>query len=205
MAPNLNAFTKLKWYYQVVAVAGLSGALLGAVWYQFLDPIQTQITEKGGQLTKLQQEVAASLLLRKKFEQFKVESVELGRKLDELKSVLPLEKETDLIIKAIQSEAKASAVKINKVTLRGQIDHEVYTEWPWDMEVVGTYNSVAEFFDRIRRLPRIVNVSNMKVSSRASDGVAAFTSSISSTYTATTFIYHEEPVVSTAPPPKPAK
>ena len=36
-------------------------------------------------------------------------------------------------------------------------------------------------------------------------GEAAFTSSVGATYTATTFVYREEPVETTAPPPKPVK
>ncbi len=205
MAPNLQAFTKLKWYMQIAVVAGVCGAGLGGFWYWMLSPMETQITEKEGQLTTLQQEVAASLLLKKKFEQFKAETNELGKRLEELKAVLPLERETDIIMRSIQAEGKASGVKINLYQLRGLIDHEVYTEWPWNMEVVGTYNSVCEFFDRMRRLPRIVNVTNLRMSGRASEGAASFTASVGVTFTATTFIYHEEPIASSAPPAKPAK
>jgi len=50
-----------------------------------------------------------------------------------------------------------------------------------------------------------VNISGVKLSGRASEGERALTESIGTTYTATTFIYHEEPVATTAPPAKPVK
>src|SRR5262249_49840054 len=98
-----------------------------------------------------------------------------------------------------------TGVKILRIGLRPTIEHDVYTEWPWDMEAVGTYGNVGAFFDKIRQLPRIVNISGVKFSGRAPEGERALTESIGTTYTATTFIYHEEPVATTAPPPKPVK
>jgi Tfp pilus assembly protein PilO len=205
MTLDMKGFSKLKWYYQILIVGGVCGLLLAGVWYQFLVPLQDEIAAKSTQMTDLQQQVAKSLQQQKIYEQMKADSVVLGQKLDDLKRILPLDKETDLIIKAIQAEATLTGVKIMRVGVRPVIDHEVYTEWPWDMEAVGTYNSVSAFFDKIRQLPRIVNISGVKVTSRAAAGDKAVVESVGTTYTATTFIYHEEPIVNAAPAAKPVK
>ena len=39
-----------------------------------------------------------------------------------------------------------------------------------------------------------MNISNLRVTGRASEGEQAFTASVGATFVATTFIYHEEPV-----------
>jgi type IV pilus assembly protein PilO len=191
----------MKWYYQIAVVAGVCGALLAGVWYQFLSPMQNQITSKQSQLTTLNAEVAKALKQKLYFEKMKAESQELEAKLMDLKRVLPLEKETPEIVRSFYAEAQGSGVRILRLTLRGTVEHEVYTEWPWDMEVIGTYNSVAAFLDRIRQLPRIVNVAGMKLVLRNSAGEKAATESVGATYTATTFIYHEEPASTPAPAP----
>jgi len=195
----------LKWYYQILVVVLICGAGLAGVWYQFLSPMQDQITAKQKTADDLRKEVARSLIQKKIFEQFKAESLELAKKLDVLKTELPLDKETDQIIKSVRAEADAAGVRILRIALRPTIDHDVYTEWPWDMEVVGTYNGTGTFFDKVRQLPRIVNITNVKLSSRASEGERAFTESIGALFTATTFIYHEEQVASTAPVAQPVK
>jgi len=202
---DTKAFTRLKWHYQILIVGGICGLVLAAVWYQFLSPMQDQIDAKLKQVSDLQLQVAKSLQQEKVFEQMKADSVELGKKLDELKVILPLEKESDLIINAIKAESDRTGVKIVRFGVRPVIDHEVYTEWPWDMEVIGTYNNVAAFFDKIRQLGRIVNISGVRMSTRATDAEKALTESVGATYTATTFIYHEEPIATTAPPAKPVK
>jgi len=119
--------------------------------------------------------------------------------------VLPLERETDLLFRSVQQQATTSALRLIRVAPRPTIDHEVYTEWPIDMEVVGTYHNVGSFLDKIRQLPRIVNITNLNLTARASEGEQAFTSSVGATYVATTFVYKEEGIASTAPPPKPVK
>src|SRR5262249_45831625 len=140
---------------------------------------------------------------QKELEQIKKESVELQAKLEMLKAVLPLEKETDQIFRAVQLQAEGSGLKVSRVAPRATIDHEAYTEYPIDLEVTGTYHNVGAFLDRIRKLPRIVNIGGLRLQGRASEGDLAFTSSVGATYTATTFVYKDEPL--SAPPPKPVK
>ncbi len=204
MAVDMKSLTNMKWYYQIAIAVVLCGALLGLGWYYFISPVQDDIAKKQGQLTDLQKEVAKSLQQKKVFEQFKADTLELTRKLESLKAVLPLEKETPQIIDSIHQQASSSNLQILRIGVRPIIDHDVYTEWPWDMEVVGTYNNIGVFLDKVRQLPRIVNISGLKITSRASEGDKAFTASVGATFVITTFIYRDEPVPATAPPPKPA-
>ena len=205
MALDLKNLSRLKWYYQVLLVATSCGALLGAFWYQFLNPMQLDIEGKNVKVAELQTLVAKSEAHQKELARIKKETMELEARLEMLKAILPLEKETDQIFRAVQLQAGASGLKVSRVAPRSTIDHEVYTEYPIDLDVTGTYHNVGTFLDRIRQLPRIVNISGLRLQSRASEGDQAFISSVSSSYTATTFVYKEEPIASTAPPPTPVK
>ena len=205
MALEFKDLMKLKWYYQVLIVAGTCGALLAGVWYQFLTPMDADIQTKTMQLDELQKTIAKSLAQQKQLAQIKKDALELQAKLDMLKTVLPLDKETDQIFRSVQQLATLSGLRVSRVAPRGTIDHDVYTEYPIDLEIVGTYHNVGNFLDRIRQLPRIVNIGGLKLQSRASEGDAAFTSSVGATYTATTFVYKDEPIASAAPPSKPVK
>ena len=205
MAIDFKDFQKLKWYSQMLIVAGVCGGLLALLWYQILVPIQEGITTKTAQLDELEKTIAKSQQQLKVLAQLKKESLELQAKLDMLKRVLPLERETDQVLRSVQQSASTSALRILRLGFRPIIDHEIYTEWPIDMEVVGTYHNIGVFLDKIRQLPRIVNVAGLKLQSRASTGEQAFTASVGATYTATTFVYREEQIATSAPPPKPVK
>lgn len=205
MAIASKGFQKLKWYYQVLLVSAICAGLLALLWYQYLTPIEADIAAKHIQLDDLQKVIAKSIEQQKVLAELKKESEELQVKLDKLKSVLPLAKETDEVLRSVQRAASSSALRILRVGSRPIIDHEVYTEWPIDMEILGTYHNVGGFLDKIRQLPRIVNIAGLRLQSRASTGDAAYTSSVGATYTATTFVYREEPVEAAALPPKPVK
>jgi type IV pilus assembly protein PilO len=205
MAFELKEIVKLKWYYQVLIVAGVCGGLLAGFWYQYLTPINDDIQNRTKTLTDLQAVIAKSLQQQKQLAQIKKEAQELQAKLDMLKTVLPLEKETDQIFRSVQQQATTSALRILRVAPRPLIDHEVYTEWPIDMEVTGTFHNVGMFLDKIRQLPRIVNITSLRMNVRNAEGDQAFTSSVGATYVATTFVYKEEGIATTAPPPTAVK
>jgi len=197
--------TKLKWYYQVLIVAVICGGLLAGVWYQFLTPKQAEIEMKTMQDDELQKTIAKSKQQQIQLAQIKKQAIELQAQLDRLKTVLPLEKETDQVLRMVQATAAMSALQLKRVSPRATIDHDVYMEWPIDLEVLGTYHNVSAFLDRLRLLDRIVNTTGLNLTSRASEGEAAYTASVGATLTATTFMYKDEPLASAAPPAKPVK
>jgi type IV pilus assembly protein PilO len=205
MALDFKDIAKLKWYYQVLLVVGVCGGLLAIFWYQYLTPMNDDIQARMKILTDLQGVIAKSLQQQKQLAEIKKQAEELQAKLDMLKTVLPLEKETDQIFRSVQQQATTSALRILRVAPRPLIDHEVYTEWPIDMQVTGTYHNVGTFLDKIRQLPRIVNITGLKMNVRNAEGEQAFTTSVDATYVATTFVYKEEGIASTAPPPTPVK
>ena len=181
--------------------AAVCGGLLGIFWYQFLAPIEADIQSRMSTLDDLQRTIAKSLQQQKQLAELKKQALQLQAKLDMLKLVLPLEKETDQIFRAVQQQATTSALRILRVTPRPTIDHEVYTEWPIDMEIIGTYHNVGLFLDKIRQLPRIVNITGLKMNVRSAEGDQAATASLGATYVATTFVYKEEGNAPTAPSP----
>jgi Tfp pilus assembly protein PilO len=205
MALDFKDLTKLKWYYQVLVVVLVCGAGLFGLWYLELSDLQTQIDQRTKQIDDLQKTIATSLVQQKRLEQIKKEAMDLQEKLEMLKMVLPLDKETDQIFRAVQQLAADSGLQVTRVGPRTQVDHEVYTEYPIDLEAHGPYHNVGAFLDRIRQLPRIVNINALRLQSRSSSGDAAAASSVTAAYTATTFVYKDEPIASTAPPAKTVK
>ena len=205
MAIDFKDLAKLKWYYQVLIVAGVCGGLLALFWYQYLQDIQQQIQTKTGQIQELNKTIAKSREQEKDLEKIKKEATELQATLDMLKMVLPQEKETDEIFRDVQKLATTSGLQVSKVTPRPTIDHGVYTEYPIDLDVTGTFHNIGTFLDRIRQLPRIVSIGGLRLQGRASQGDTAFAASVGATYTATTYVYKDEPIASAPPAAKPVK
>jgi type IV pilus assembly protein PilO len=169
-----------------------------------MQPIQVAIADQEKKLDDISKKVEDSKKKKATFEQFKKESDALEAKLNELKKVLPQDRETDQILNRVQVSAATSGLKIQSGVQKPAIDHEVYTEWPLEMEVVGTFHNLGAYLGKLRQLDRIVNVSKLRIDTKAAEGEASFTSSINANYEASTFVYREE-IAKEAPAPKAVK
>ena len=188
MAVNYSDFKSLPWYYQALMVVGASGLILYLFWYQFLAPIADGLEAQNAQLTELDQQVEAAVARQQQLAAIRAEFNDLQVRLDTLRPILPLERETDQILRQVQQAATDSSLRILRVTPRAIVDNEFYSEWPIDMQVEATYHNMGLYLDRIRELDRIVNISGLQINTAG----GGLTTSVSVTYTATTFVYREE-------------
>ena len=191
---DFSDFNRLAWYYQGLIVIGVAGGLLALVWWQVLTPLQAEVDTKQGQLDQLNQEILVAVQRQQQLAQIKADAALLQEQLDGLKSILPLGRETADVLRQVERAARDSSLVVLRVAPRAEVDHDVYSEWPLDMQVRATYHNMGRFLDRIRELDRIVNITGLSMSSTG-DGV---TISVQANYTATTFVYKEE-----EPPPAP--
>ena len=187
----MGAFGKLKWHVQVLLVLLVCGGALAGLYYLELKPINDEIDTKTKQKNDLQAKVDKTLKLKARYEQFKKEAKALEAKLEELKKVLPQDKEIEQILAQVQLSARDSGLRIQRGVSKAVVDHDAYSEWPIEMQVLGTYHDLGEFLQKIKDLPRIVNVGKLRVEDRAGTLPDGKVTSIGATYEATTFVYRE--------------
>jgi type IV pilus assembly protein PilO len=134
--------------------------------------------------------------------------VNLKQQLEIERRIVPDEKEVDGFMKMMSAEAIKSGVELRRYTAKPVASRDFYTEVPFEVELDGQYNAMLNFFDRVGKLERIVNVSNLLVASTRKPSEAktkrtyqyAPNESVVATCTATTFFSHDM-----APASAPAK
>lgn len=123
----------------------------------------------------------------------------LKQQLEIERRIVPDEKEVDGFIKMLDAEALKAGIEIRRYTSQPVSTREFYTEMPFELELDGPYYSVLNFFDRVGKLERIVNMSNLLVSTikKPSDAKVKHTyqyapnESVVATCEATTFFSHD--------------
>ncbi len=123
----------------------------------------------------------------------------LKQQLEIERRIVPDDKEVDGFIKMLDAEALKSGIEIRRYTAKPVSSREFYTEMPFEVELDGPYYSVLNFFDRVGKLERIVNMSNLLIANtkRGSDAKTkhiynyAANESIVATCNATTFFSHD--------------
>ena len=136
---------------------------------------------------------------RPKLKQIEQQLAELKQQLEIEARIVPNEKQLDGFITMLDGEAQKAGVELRRYTAKPIAQKEYYTEVPFDIELDGPYYSMLNFFDRVGKLERIVNVSGLLVATTKSptDAKAKHTyqyapnESVVATCTATTFFSHD--------------
>ena len=185
-----NAYTKLSLGGQLGVSAVLAVLIGGLFWYFYWSDATIERDEKTAKLEALNKEIRALEVTAQKLGEFQREVALLEKKLETLKSILPPAKETPDLMRKVQALAAQSNLTINNFTPGATVNKEFYQEWPISMGLVGNFHNLALFFDKVSRLPRLVNVNNIKITAM---GNQTASQTITVANTATTFVYIETP------------
>jgi type IV pilus assembly protein PilO len=136
---------------------------------------------------------------RPKLKQIEQQLAELKQQLEIEQRIVPDDKQVDGFITTLDAEAQKAGVELRRFTAKPTSAKEYYTEMPFDIELDGPYYSMLNFFDRVGKLERIVNISGLLVSTTKNPSAAkakhtyqyAPNESVVATCTATTFFSHD--------------
>ncbi len=164
---------------------------LAAVVYTFYlkDMVETRSALQA-ETAQLQKAVAQASAVEARLNQFKRELAALNVRLEELRRILPNQKETPDVLRNVQIMAAESNLKIVKFIPQPVAPKAFYSDWPISMEVQGSYNALGSFFEKVGQFTRIVNVDNISI--KGIEGSTDRTRTLNSVCTATTFVYRED-------------
>ena len=200
---NFNEMSGIKQWGLVLAVAGLLSAALYFTYFKS----QRDANDSA------QKSLDAKLQENRELEPYKSKLAEIDRQLASLeqqmeieKRIVPEEREVDDFMKMLDAEAAKSGIELRRYTAQPTASKEFYTEVPFEIELDGSYYSMMNFFDRVAKLERIVNVSNLLVANtkKGSEAKAKHTyqyapnESVVATCLATTFFSHDQPAATPA-------
>lgn len=161
-------------------------------------------------LTQLQDENKKLREYQPKLDELNRQMASLQQQLAIQQKIVPDQKEADKFMHLMQDTAQSAGVEVRRYTASGLNTKEFYTEVPFEMDIDGQFYSVLNFFERVNKLERIINISNMKVSTTAKPSDAKVkktykyspSESVVSSFVATTFFSHDAPAPTA--PAKPA-
>jgi type IV pilus assembly protein PilO len=193
---NFSEMSGLKQWGVVVAGAAL---LTGALYFTMFKS-QREANEAAQQaLENKMRENAELEAYRPKLAEIERQLASLKQQLEIERRIVPDEKEVDGFIRMLDAEAMKAGIELRRYTAKPPVGKEFYTEVPFEMELDGPYYSMLNFFDRVGKLERIVNVSGLLVATvkKPTEAKAkhayqyAPNESVVATFTASTFFSHD--------------
>src|SRR5215470_3084485 len=162
--------------------------------YLPLSPIaqeRDEVDKAVRQRAQLNQEVQQLSVYRQRYGELKSQMDALSKQLDTLKTIVPEDKEVDEFIRLVQGAAAASNVQIRRLAAQPVVAREYHYDMPFEVQADGPYINILDFFGRLSRLSRIINVGDLDFEDPTGQKGVKYPlrpgTSVSGVFTATTF------------------
>jgi len=182
------SLSKLPWWAQIGAFVLVCGGAVYGFWHFYVSEMQADVNVRQTRLTTLRGDIARGVATARRLPEFEAQVTQLEQRLENLRQVLPEEKDVADILRRIQGLATQSNLAIQRFTPLPPVQQQLYAEVPYRLTAEGTYHNLGLFLDRISKFPRIITVSEVLLRAKTpSDANATITAEC----VATTFVLQE--------------
>ena len=159
-----NPFRDMSVIMQALVAAAVAVVLVLVGVYLPGSPVareRDEVDKAVQQRTALNQDVQRLEVYNQRYGELKQQMDALSKQLDTLKTIVPEEKEVDEFIRLLQGAASASNVQLRRLTSQAIVPKEYHYEMPFEVQADGPYFNILDFFGRLSRLSRIINVGDL--------------------------------------------
>jgi type IV pilus assembly protein PilO len=157
----MASFKEMPYVAQIGLVA-LAILLLTVGAYMFaLEPLAKANQSDALTLKSKQAEIAQLTPYKAKLAELNAQTETLRIQMEAQRQIVPEEKEVPAFLTLVEHESVAAGVEVRRYTPKDTTAKDYYVEVPFEIDVDGPYYSVLNFYDRVQKLERIVNVSHL--------------------------------------------
>jgi len=187
MAMTIDSISKFSNTKKLLILAVILCILGGLYLKTFILPEREDLSNVQRQMDKLMKELNESKAITRDLQTYKDQVKKLDEELTHALKQLPNEREIPEILKNISGLGKESQLEFVLFRPKPEEPQQFYARVPIELILVGTYHHTGTFFDKVSKLPRIINVVDFnmvraKETSRATDEVLVRVSCMVNTY-----------------------
>ena len=195
MAITLETIVKLPTSRKILILGVLVVGIIGLYFYLIYWPNLELLKKKKAEMGALENQVRELRIVAANLKRFQAEAAKLREELKLAITQLPTSKEIPTLLSNISKLGKEAGLEFLLFKPAAEVSKEFYSEIPVEIRVRGTYHNVALFFDKVGKLPRIVNINGVGMDN-AKEVFGRW--DINTACTATTFKFIERDAVETA-------
>lgn len=188
MEKFLESFAKIPLQQKLGGVAVLVVLVGVGTYFLSVADSMTRIEEHDATLEKQEAELLKLQQQAQHRTQFMREVERLKQRLREAEEQLPKQAEIPKVLRDIDYEAKQAGLRVDRFEPQGEQVQGDFAAVPLKMTVRGNYHEIAVFLDRLSKMPRIVNVTDLNMTAPNVENKKIV---VASSYTATTYRFLE--------------
>ncbi len=150
--------------YQKLLIALIVYVLIFGAFHMLINKkLKQEIQFESNQNAQLVDERDRTRAIAENKDQFQRDVEKLNEELSRALRELPNQREIPGLLRNISHLGRKNGLEFQLFQPLPEVRRDFYAEVPVRIEVTGTYHEVALFFDRVGKLPRIVNIRNIEM------------------------------------------
>ncbi len=159
----LEKLKNLTWYFQLLILVGIAALLYSAVWYFVTSETRAEVAQLNEEVAALKAKNEAARIATERIGEFRAIYASKALEYEELKVLLPEQREITNVLQGLQDNAKDSRLIVMRFSPRDDTQQDTIMAKPVEVEVDSNFNNLRAFFEKMAKLPRIVSISDFKI------------------------------------------
>src|SRR6185503_5891932 len=164
---NVN---NLPWYARLGMFAVVAVLIYGAFWYFVTSGTRKDTKALQDQIATLQKANMEMQVASQRLNEFRATYKNKQEELEELKALLPEQRELTNVLQGIQDRAKATGLSVRHFTPKDDVQQDFYSGKKIDVAVQSSFSSLRAFFDQMAHYQRIVSITNFEIKQLENQG-----------------------------------
>ncbi|MGZ8843018.1 MAG: type 4a pilus biogenesis protein PilO [Pyrinomonadaceae bacterium] len=166
---NMNS---LPWYLRLTIFSALAILVYAGFWYFVTSGKRKETKGLQEQIGLLQKANAEAQIASQRLSEFRTIYKNKQEELEELKALLPEQRELTKVLEGIQDRARATGLSLRKFMPKEDMQQDFYSGKKIDVSVQSSFAGLRSFFDQMAHYQRIVSITNFEVKQMADQGAA---------------------------------
>ena len=159
----LDKIKDLQWHYHLLMLVGLAALIYGGVWYFITGPTRDEIAALNDQISQLQAKNEVARVATQRINEFRALFASKSAEYDELKVLLPEQREITNVLQGLQDTANGSRLVVMRFAPREDSTQDSIMAKPVEVEVDSNFANLQTFFAAMGKLARIVSITDFKL------------------------------------------
>lgn len=166
---NVN---NLPWYARLGMFAVVAVLIYGAFWYFVTSGTRKDTKALQDQIATLQKANLEMQVASQRLNDFRALYKNKQEELEELKALLPEQRELTNVLQGIQDRAKTTGLTLRHFSPKDDVQQDFYSGKKIDVSVQSSFSSLRAFFDQMAHYQRIVSITNFEIKQLENQGAA---------------------------------
>lgn len=160
---KLGKLPNLPWYLRLVAFLAIGGAMYAGFYYFVTSGTRKDTKTMEDEIARLQPLNAQAAIVQQNLNNFKAAYKAREEEYDELKALLPEQRELTMVLQGIQDRAKSNGLVLTRFSPKEDMQQDNYSGKKIEVNVTSGFAGLRAFFDQLAHYQRIVSISNFEL------------------------------------------